>query len=192
MSERDIHRLPVERIIPYTIPFSQAVKEPFGIKGRYIRRAAGGNDYRSGCFYLFARIGGYLFLRYPELNMYLFTSYFIRFHNNWASREDTKYNWKPMFYQWDDKYLNTFLNIIQPSIIKRCCSFNVLTMSQCFIYISYSFSKSLITSSFSIGLNNLSNMLWFPFRPLDCSGSQYSKTSIINTFSCQSLNDFGE
>lgn len=39
-----IHLLPIERIVPDTIAFCQAVEEPLGIKGRDVGGAAGGDD----------------------------------------------------------------------------------------------------------------------------------------------------
>ena len=48
LTERDIHLLLIERIVPGTIAFCQAVKKPLGIKGRYISRATSRDNYR-GC-----------------------------------------------------------------------------------------------------------------------------------------------
>lgn len=56
LTERDIHLLLVEWIVPSAIAFCQAVEEPLGIKGWYICRAAGGNDDRCSCFNLLANI----------------------------------------------------------------------------------------------------------------------------------------
>lgn len=39
-----IHLLPIERIVPDTIAFCQAVEEPLCVKGRYIGGAASGDD----------------------------------------------------------------------------------------------------------------------------------------------------
>ena len=51
-TERDIHLLLVEWIIPSTITFCQAIEKPLGVKGWYICGAAGGNNDRSCCFYI--------------------------------------------------------------------------------------------------------------------------------------------
>ena len=56
LTERYIHLLLIERIIPSTITFSQAVEKPLGIKGWYISRAAGRDNNRCCRLYLFASI----------------------------------------------------------------------------------------------------------------------------------------
>ena len=60
--ERNIHLLTVERIVPNTIPFCQAVEEPLGIKGRNIGGATGGNDDGGDGLYLLTEICSYLYL----------------------------------------------------------------------------------------------------------------------------------
>ena len=42
--EGDPHRLLVEWVVPHGISLPQAVNEPFGVKSRYVRRAAHGED----------------------------------------------------------------------------------------------------------------------------------------------------
>ena len=56
LTERDIHLLLIEWIIPSTVAFCQAVEEPLGKKSWYICRAAGGNDDRCSCLNLLANI----------------------------------------------------------------------------------------------------------------------------------------
>lgn len=42
--EGDPHRPLIERVVPHGVPLPQTVDEPFGVKSRYVRRAAHGED----------------------------------------------------------------------------------------------------------------------------------------------------
>ena len=54
--KRHIHFLPVKRIVPNAIALCQTIEEPLGIKGRDVRRTAGGDDYRGYGFNTLAGI----------------------------------------------------------------------------------------------------------------------------------------